>query len=287
MHTPLVSVICLCYNQNRFVREAIESVINQSYTPVQLIIVDDASTDGSRETIKQVKEQYPQVEVLMLDENVGNCRAFNRGLALAKGDYLIDLAADDILLPERIKTGVEVLAKAGDEYGVHFSDAELIDEQGKFISRHSSKYPHNTIPQGDVYAEIIQRYFICPPTVMFRKVVMDGLGGYDEALTYEDFDFWIRSSRIWKYSYTPEVLVKKRMVRNSLGSRQEKILNRYTESTYRICKKISNLNRNKAEQKALRRRILYEMRVNLKLLNVWLVIKYFSLLITDVTQNKN
>lgn len=282
MAAPLVTVICLCYNQKRFLQEAVESVINQSYSPIQLIVVDDASIDGSPETINQLKTQYPQLEVLLLKENVGNCRAFNQGLALVKGEYLIDLAADDVLLPDRIKIGVDTLQQAGDDFGVHFCDAELIDEHGSFISFHSDKYPHHTTPQGDIYVDVIQRYFICPPTIMFRKSVMDKLGGYDETLAYEDFDFWIRSSRQFKYTYSPEPLVKKRVVKNSMGSKQEKFFSRHALSTYQICKKILDLNAKKKEQQALSKRIWYEIRTSLRLLNIWLAIKYSSLLVCNI-----
>jgi glycosyltransferase involved in cell wall biosynthesis len=281
MNAPLVTVICLCYNQKRFVREAVESVINQSYAPVQIIVVDDASTDGSRDSINQLKRLYPQLEVLLLNENMGNCRAFNRGLALAKGECLIDLAVDDVLLPDRIKIGVDALQQAGDDYGVHFCNAELIDETGAFVNHHSDKYPHHTIPQGDIYEQVIKRYFICPPTIMFRKSVMDKLGGYDETLAYEDFDFWIRSSRHFKYTYSPEPLLKKRIVKNSMGSKQEKLFNRHAESTFRVCKKILGLNRTDDEKKALSKRIFYEIRLNLRLLNFRLAAKYVILLIRN------
>lgn len=282
MAAPLVTVICLCYNQKRFLQEAIKSVINQSYSPIQLIVVDDASTDGSPETINQLKTQYPQLEVLLLKENVGNCRAFNRGLALAKGECLIDLAADDVLLSDRIRKGVEALKQAGGDYGVHFCDAELIDERGSFLNHHSDKYPHHSIPQGDIYVQVIKRYFICPPTIMFRKSVMDALGGYDETLAYEDFDFWIRSSRQFKYMYSPEPLVKKRIVKHSLGSKQEKFFNQHAKSTYRVCKKILDLNRTGEEKKALTKRIQYEIKLSLRLLNIWLAIKYAALLVSNM-----
>lgn len=282
MAAPLVTVICLCYNQKRFLQEAIKSVINQSYSPIQLIVVDDASTDGSPETINQLKTQYPQLEVLLLKENVGNCRAFNRGLAQAKGEYLIDLAADDVLLSDRIRKGVEALKQAGGDYGVHFCDAELIDERGSFLNHHSDKYPHHSIPQGDIYVQVIKRYFICPPTIMFRKSVMDALGGYDETLAYEDFDFWIRSSRQFKYMYSPEPLVKKRIVKHSLGSKQEKFFNQHAKSTYRVCKKILDLNRTGEEKKALTKRIQYEIKLSLRLLNIWLAIKYAALLVSNM-----
>ncbi|HET9054287.1 MAG TPA: glycosyltransferase, partial [Cyclobacteriaceae bacterium] len=220
MERLLVSVVCLCYNQARFVEEAIQSVLNQSYLNVQLIVVDDASTDNSADVIKTVLRAHPEVPFLELPENLGNCKAFNRGLALTKGSFIIDLAADDVLLPDRIEKGVQVLLEKGQTYGVHFSDAEIIDENNVHLYNHSERFPHYTIPQGDVYAEIIRRYFICPPTVMFTRQVADVLGGYDEALSYEDFDFWIRASRTFNFVYSPDVLVRRRISKDTLGTKQ-------------------------------------------------------------------
>ena len=277
MPTPLVTVICLCYNHSKFVREAIESVLTQTYPSVQLIVVDDASTDGSATLIKQVVAQHPTIEFLPLMQNLGNCKAFNKALALAKGEYLIDLAADDVLLPERIAHGVTMIGQAGDHYGVHFSDAAWIDEAGKHLYFHSDRFPHTTIPQGDIYKELISRYFICPPTVMFTREVINSLGGYDESLTYEDFDFWIRSSRQFNYVYSPQVLVKKRLTSMAMANKQFKVLNRHSRTTYRVCKKIMELNRSRVEQRALNQRIYYEIKLNIRLLNVRVAVDFLFL----------
>jgi len=277
MPSPTVTVICLCYNHAGFVEEAIESVLNQSYANIQLIVVDDASTDKSVEVIKQLINKHSSVEFLPLQTNLGNCKAFNQGLARAKGEYVIDLAADDVLLPTRIETGVQVLQQAGGEYGVHFSDAELISETGTHLSLHSDRFPHNTIPQGDIYKELIGRYFICPPTVMCTRDVMNYLKGYDESLTYEDFDFWIRSSRKFKYAYSPTVLIKKRIAANALAKEQFKLFSKHSRSTFKVCEKIMELNKTEEEKKALTGRILYELGLNLRLLNVGIVVKYFFL----------
>lgn len=281
MNSQLVSVICLCYNQARFIEEAVQSVLTQTHPGIQLIIVDDASKDNSPEIILKIVSANPRIEYLLLKENLGNCAAFNRGLALVKGDFIIDLAADDILLPERVAAGVKILHEKGDSYGVHFSDAELITETGKYLSFHSDRFPHDTIPQGDVYKEVISRYFICPPTVMCTRQVMTVLNGYDETLSYEDFDFWIRSSRAFKYVYSPEVLVKRRIAKNALGSKQFSLFNPHSESTFRVCEKILRLNNSREEKQALQKRILYEIRLNLRLLNVGIVIKFFSLLMRN------
>ena len=136
METPLVSIVCLCYNHERFIEEAVNSVWQQTHKNIQLILVDDASTDSSVERIKALKDQYPAMEIILLPKNVGNCRAFNQGYARVKGDYIIDLAADDILLPARVEKGVKAFQAASPRYGVHFSDAEWIHEYGDHLFFH-------------------------------------------------------------------------------------------------------------------------------------------------------
>lgn len=284
MSIPTVSVICLCYNQSRFVREAISSVMHQTYSNIQLIVVDDASVDASVRVIEECRKQYPQILFFSLKRNVGNCKAFNFGLAHAIGEYIIDLAADDVLLPDRVRKGVDALSLTGPDYGVHFSDADWIDAHGKWLYRHSDRFPHRSIPQGDVYKDLIERFFICSPTMMYRGETIRGLGGYDESLAYEDFDFWIRSSRRYRYSYTPEVLVKKRVVKGSMSHRQFSFRNPQLHSTYRVCEKILSLNRTADEQRALARRIRYEISVCLRLLAFGLAVKYVRLYVRNIDQ---
>lgn len=277
MSSPLVSVVCLCYNQDRFVEEAIQSALNQTYPNTELLVVDDASTDDSVQRIKAIAASRPSVKTLFLETNHGHCRAFNKACRMVTGNFIVDLAADDVLLPERVAIGVSELEKAGSGYGVHFSDAGYIDAAGNHLFNHSDNYPHETIPSGDIYIELIRRYFICPPTMLFRRSVLEALGGYDETLSYEDFDFWIRSSREFRYAYRPEVLVKKRVVPSAKSQKQFRLFSRESATTYTVCEKIMNLNRTRAEQEALSKRILYEMRLNIKLLNLDMVKKYFRL----------
>ncbi len=281
MALPKVTVICICYNQARFVRQAIESVVTQSHPNIQLLVVDDASTDDSVTVIGECLAALPQVRFFPLSKNLGNCGAFNHALRYADGDFVIDLAADDILMPERIAKGVRALTEAGPRYGVNFCDAYWMAEDGHVLYRHSERFPHSTIPQGDIYSKLIERFFICSPAMMFRMEVIRELGGYDEALAYEDFDFWIRSSRRWQYCYTPDVLIRKRIVSNSMSQKQFRFFSPQLRSTYRVCEKILALNRTTDEQKALARRIRYEMRVSIRLLHFPLLIRYVGLLIRN------
>ena len=264
MSKPLVSVICLCHNQSAFVQEALESVWGQTFKNYELIVVDDGSTDGSVAVIEGLIKDRPGVRFLQINDNTGNCKAFNKGLKLTKGEYIIDLAADDVLLPDRIAEGVKAMEAAGEGYAVHFTDALYIDVNGKELRTHykRNKLGHlvEPVPQGWVYPDLLQRYFICTPSMMMRQSVLEALGGYDETLAYEDFDFWVRSSRSWKYFFTDKVLVKKRIVPRSWSARQYEKESRQLETTYAVCLKARELNRSKVEDQALGKRLSYEIR---------------------------
>lgn len=280
MTPPLVTVICVCYNHARYVIEALDSVIHQTYSNIELIVIDDGSTDGSGKVIKQWMAKYPSATLMMNGKNLGYCKTFNKAWAIAKGEFFIDLSADDVLMPDCIEAGVNSLQQVGEEYGVVFSDAQYINEQGSPIRLHSEKYPHTTIPSGDVYKELIIRYFICSPTMIFRKSVLVALQGYDESLAFEDFDFWIRASRNFKFVYSPNVLVRRRMVSSSMSAKQFERSNAQRWSTLEVCKKINQLNRTREEADALKKRVWYEIRVSLRSFDVKLAYACWKLLRT-------
>ena len=278
---PLVSIICLCYNQASFVKEALESVWAQSYQNLELIVVDDGSTDNSAVVIQELLKGRAEVQFLALNENIGNCRAFNKGLKISRGRYIIDLAADDILLPLRVAEGVVALEQAGAEYAVNFTDAVYINVKGVELRTHYKRSKEGvlleTVPQHWVYAHLLKRYFICTPSMMFRKEVMEALNGYNEALAYEDFDFWVRSSRNWKYCFTDKVLVKKRIVPQSWSTLQYDNKNRQLESTLQVCYKAKELNITEEENIALSHRLKYEMRQALRFRNFKIAGKMLAL----------
>ena len=277
MSRPVVTVICLCYNHEKFVEEAIRSVWLQTFSSIQLIIVDDASLDNSASVIKRLIKDKPEVIFIANDKNLGSCQSFNSALRHAIGDYIIDLAADDVLMPSRVTIGVETLEKAGSDFGVQFSDAEIISETGNHLYYHSEKFPHHTIPQGDIYKNLIDRYFICSPTMMFKREALTYMGGYDEELAYEDFDLWIRSSRKFKYCYSPNVLVKRRLVSSSMSRQQFTKASKQRWSTLVVCGKIKVLNKNFEEEKALQHRLRYELLLSLKMLDIRLAVEFLKL----------
>ena len=161
------------------------SVLDQTYSNIELIIVDDASNDNSRDTILTIRDQ--EFTTIFLETNVGNCKAFNTGFSRSKGDYIIDLAADDVLEPDRVALGVS--AFTGEDIGVHHGNMMMIREDGSEIGLYHP--PDENIPQGWIYAELLSRHFIGGPSTMVKRKVLEDMGGYDEHLAYEDFDFWV------------------------------------------------------------------------------------------------
>jgi glycosyltransferase involved in cell wall biosynthesis len=277
INNPLVSVLCLSYNQKKFVEEAIQSVFNQTYPFIQLIVLDDGSSDGSAQTITRFLGDKASVVFLINETNQGYTKSLNKALSYATGEFIVDLAADDILMPTRVEDGVSALVKAGAKFGVNFSDAEIIAEDGRFLGVHSEKYPHQSIPQGDVYKDIVRRYFICPPTMLFRKSVIDHLGGYDDSLAFEDFDFLVRAARDFHFCYTPKPLVKRRLVDQSMSRKQFRRGDPQRVSTLRVCEKIDKMNKSIEEVEALKKRVRYEFFLSIKLGDFSLAVKFVRL----------
>jgi glycosyltransferase involved in cell wall biosynthesis len=256
---PWVSVICTAYNHASYITEALQSVVNQTHPNVELIVIDNASTDQTADQIRDFCTAYPAIRFIQNSANVGLCRAFNQGLAIAGGTYVIDLSADDVLLPNRIAKQTDLFERLPARYGVLFSNAAHVDANGVFINTH---FPVNEqgkttveVPTGNVFAEILRRYFVCTPTMMIRRAVLDDLGGYDETLAYEDFDFWVRSARRYHYAYQDEILTHKRQLPNSLSAQVVKPENYLLESTLRVCQKALALCQTDAERQALAERL--------------------------------
>ncbi|MBA4058722.1 MAG: glycosyl transferase, partial [Marivirga sp.] len=261
---PLVSVVCLCYNHEPYIRQAVESVIHQSYRPLQIIVTDDGSRDGSVREIQKLTDEYPFLEALILTVNSGNCKAFNRAYKLVKGEFVVDFATDDVMMPNRIEKQVEFFQRQNENVGVVFTDATYINEQGTFIRDHFEylfrKHLISKIPVGNIYREVVSTYFIPGPTMMSKKIVLDTLNGYDEELTYEDFDFWVRSARIYDYAFLNEKLTCIRKVSRSMSTGWYVPGDKQLHSTYLVCRKVQQLNRNEGDKQALIKRIRYEFR---------------------------
>ncbi len=263
---PSISIICLCYNHERFVEQALESIFKQDYVDKEIILIDDCSTDSSSNLIESMVQKFPDLSVVFIQntENLGNCSSFNLGLQKAKGKYIIDFATDDLMMKGALSKQVAFFESQSDDVGLIYSNAvyftEHPDEPNSSTTHfgaHTNWIPH----QGEVYSSMIKEYFVPTPTLVFRKSVLDNLGGYDSDLAYEDFDILIRIARSHHFAYYDEVLVQVRKSSHSMSTGWYKKGDPQVYSTYLICKKIIQLNQNLEEQQALIQRLKYQIRM--------------------------
>lgn len=164
--SPLVSVTMPVYNAGLFLREAINSILNQTYKNFELIIVDDASTDNSGEIISSFKRQYPRrIKVIKLSKNLnrGGDVAGNIGFRLAKGEFVARMDADDIAASDRLEKQVSFLLTNPKIFAVG-SNAHVIDKEGYLIGE--KKMP---LDNEKIYKEFFVFHPLIHPTLMFRK----------------------------------------------------------------------------------------------------------------------
>jgi glycosyltransferase involved in cell wall biosynthesis len=261
---PLVTIVALCYNHVRFLRPALDSILAQTYPRLEVILVDDGSTDDSVAVLREYAATHPEWKTVFLPENVGNCAAFNRAFFQSEGEYVIDFATDDILLPERVARQVVQFQQLDARYGMVYGNLELLNEAGQFQRLfHRPDDAGRLQPRpasGWVFEDVLSRFFISAPSMMMRRTTLLALGGYDETLTYEDFDFWVRAARDWQFHYQDEVLTQKRLHPRSKSAQGYRPHDPLLDSTIRVCRKALPLCRTPRERGALAVRVRWELR---------------------------
>ena len=262
---PLVTIIALCHNHAPFLIEALDSVAAQTYPHLEVWLVDNGSTDGSVAMLQAYAAAHPTWRLLLLPENLGNCRAFNQAFWQSQGEFVVDFATDDVLLPERLSQQVALFARLPADYGMVYSNCELLTEAGQPLGLyHLHDGPGGLDVQpcpasGWVFGEVLRRYFICTPTMLMRRACLAALGGYDERLSYEDFDFWVRASRDWRFQYQDVVTTRKRKHPRSLSAQTTRYHDPHLASTLAVCQKALALCHTRAERRALAGRLGYEL----------------------------
>ncbi len=232
---PYVSVFVASYNNAKYIRESLDSVLTQTYPYIELIIVDDASIDNSVQVIEDwLAETKYSAKFIQNEKNLGICKSSNVFLSNATGAYTSWLASDDIMLPHKLATQVTLLEAAGPEVGVVYSDLSKIDPQGNITV--PSIYATGQIRPsgGDVWLPLLRTNFIGAMTALVRRSSAETVGGYDEALSYEDWDMWLRLARDFEFIYQPEVTCHYRIHGNSFIYKRKRQL---IESNLRIVSK--------------------------------------------------
>lgn len=204
---PLVSVIIPAYNHEKYVTDCLRSVAGQSYENLELIVLNDGSTDNTEILIKMFMEESSLTNIQFISKtNEGVCKTLNKGLELATGKYVTFLASDDMWEPEKLKKQVEFMER-NSNIGLVFADAwflkytERTNIKWSDYKTNLDKYFKNGIQNTNMYFLLLTRPIIPALTVMVRKQILDEIGGFDEKLVYEDFDMWLRVAQKYPIGY--------------------------------------------------------------------------------------
>jgi glycosyltransferase involved in cell wall biosynthesis len=215
----IVSIICACYNQEKYIYESLESVKNQTFQNFELIIWDDASKDNSVGVIESWIKNNPQYSVHFVKHtiNKGICASLNECFLISKGKYIQILALDDVILPFKLEKHVNLLEKSDRSDGLVFTDAFIMDEnsnryQNKFIAYH---HQYLSLESGNYFERLLKSNFIPAMSVLLKREVIHDIGLWDEDLLFEDYDMWLRISRKYNFIFDDEVSVVYRLHSNN------------------------------------------------------------------------
>jgi glycosyltransferase involved in cell wall biosynthesis len=231
-NNPLVTVLMPVYNAEKYVAEAILSVLKQSFTDFELLIINDGSTDGSERIINSFND--PRI-VLVNQPNKGVSSALNLGLSRARSPYIARFDADDICHPDRLKIQYEFIT-AYPEYSIIGSAADYLDAAGHYIFTHH--------PVAHLNEEIHQlKYSVCPfihSSVLYKKDVILKNGGYNEyAYTYEDHFLWVNILADEKACNLSQALIKVRLNPESITIDEKWHSKKFLDIKYDTLKKRS------------------------------------------------
>ena len=214
---PKISVVVPSYNHGRFVSRAIRSALEQSFSDIEVIVVDDGSQDNSLDEIRAIDD--PRLRLISFPENQGAAEATNRGILEASGEFVAILNSDDSWRTDKLERQLSVF-EAGRNLGAVFTWANFVDENGRFID------PDN-LPFGRVFEEsnrsrglwlrrfLLQSNCLCHPSVLIRREVYDRVGLYDERFRQlPDMDMWIRVCSLHNIHIVPEPLVNFRLLQS-------------------------------------------------------------------------
>ena len=214
-----MSVIAVCYNHERFVIDCLESIRAQSYQSFELIVIDDKSTDRSPELIATwIRQHYPNALFLRHKENIGLCRTLNEALEKCSGKYINLIATDDTWLAHKLESQLAAIKSRSDEVAMLYSDATQMDEVGTtlavtFLQAH---LPTKKPPSGQLFSALADGNFIPAMAAIIRRDAILKVGGYDERLSYEDYDMWLRLASLYEIEYLPGSVARYRIVSSSM-----------------------------------------------------------------------
>lgn len=201
-----IDVVVPVFNGERFVRRCLESILGQTHPPARIIVVDDGSTDCTREIVLQFCASDPRIQ-LVSQAHLGVSAARNRGVEASRAPLIAFIDSDDIWLPEKLSEQVAVFRHAGSDVGFVHSSYILIDETDEIAP---GLICHPRL-RGDIFEPLLTEGYPLSgsaSSVLVRRRVLDKAGPWDESLNFaEDLDLWLRLAAISRVDFTPKALV--------------------------------------------------------------------------------
>lgn len=246
-----ITTVIPVYNREHMIRQAIDSVLSQSYLPEEIIVVDDCSTDGTPDILKSYRDK---IKIIRLPDNSGPSKARNEGMKHVRTEWIAFLDSDDSWEKDKLKNQVEYLARYP-FYRIMQSE-EMWIRNGKRVNpcRHHEK------PAGWIWEQSLERCLVSPSGVLITKSLLEKHGGFDESLPVcEDYDLWLKISRHHPVGLEPSLSVIK------YGGHKDQLSHQYPAiDRFRVKALVSLLN--KESHPDFRQKIIHVLEKKLKIL---------------------
>ncbi len=218
LNQPLISVIIPAYNAEEFIAQTLESVLSQTYQNIEILVVDDGSTDTTAEIIKSFAQKDRRI-ILLQQSNAGVATARNLAYLHSKGEYIAPIDADDIWYPQNLEKQVECLTKSEPFVGVVYSWSLDINEGGLLTGGF-----YNSTIEGEVHDALVYKYFIGnASSSLIRRACFEKVGGYnckfrlENAQGCEDWELHLRIAQYYQFKVVSEYLVGYRQIASSMS----------------------------------------------------------------------
>jgi len=206
-----ISVVMASYKHYKWLSEAIESVLNQTYKNIEFVIVDDCSNDGSAEIIKEYAEKDDRIKYEILDRNVGASLATKKCFSMITGKYVAIMNSDDVWFLDKLEKQINIFNENPD-LGAVFALPQFIDQDSKLLKKQKSIFEESVEPRSK--HEWLNYFFfsgncLCHPSILIKKECYDKLGFYNYSFrSLPDFEFWVRLCFSYEISVLNEKLIK-------------------------------------------------------------------------------
>lgn len=215
---PLVSAIVPAYNAQAFISDTLDSIINQTYTNIEVLVVDDGSQDRTAEIVESIAQKDSRV-TLLRQSNAGVAAARNLAIQKSTGDYIAPIDADDIWYHQKIEKQMECMLKADPSVGLVYTWTAGVTEKGLLDGGYT-----NYLIEGEVYLALLCKNFVGNASVpLIRRTCIERVGGYNVQLKEnnaqgcEDWDLMLRVAEHYQFRVVPELLVGYRGVPGSMS----------------------------------------------------------------------